>query len=46
MDINRDGKIGRDELVSYVNKTANFYGRRGSMTINVTITQSQFSTTT
>jgi len=46
MDINRDGKIGRDELASYVNKTADFYGRQGSMTINVTITQSQFSTTT
>ena len=46
MDINRDGKIGRDELTSYVNKTTDFYGRQGSMTINVTITQSQFSTTT
>ena len=46
MDTNRDGKIGRDELTSYVNKTADFYGRQGSMTINVTITQSQFSTTT
>jgi hypothetical protein len=46
MDTNRDGKIGRDELTSYVNKTADFYGRKGSMTINVTITQSYFSTTT
>ena len=46
MDTNRDGKIARDELTSYVNKTADFYGRHGSMTINVTITQSQFSTTT
>ena len=46
MDTNRDGKIGRDELTSYVNKTADFYGRKGSMTINVSITQSQFTTTT
>ena len=46
MDTNRDGKIGKDELTTYVNKTADFYGRQGSMTINVTITQSQFSTTT
>ena len=46
MDTNRDGKIGRDELTSYVNKTADFYGRQGSMTISVTITASQFSTTT
>ena len=46
MDTNRDGKIGRDELTSYVNKTADFYGRKGSLTINVSITQSQFTTTT
>jgi EF hand len=46
MDTNRDGKIGRDELTSYVNKTTDFYGRQGSMTISVSITPGQFSTLT
>ena len=45
MDTNGDGKIGKEELTSYINKTANFYGQKGSMTINVTIT-SQFNTIT
>ena len=46
MDTNRDGKIGRDELTSYVNKTTDFYGRKGSMTINVSLTLSEFIITT
>ena len=45
MDTNSDGKIGKEELTSYINRTANFYGQKGSMTINVTIT-SQFNTIT
>ena len=46
MDINHDGKIARDELATYVNKTTDFYGRKGSMTISVSITVSEFSITT
>ena len=56
IDTNRNGRIGRDELASYVNRTADggqsgkapfsTYGERGSMTISVSITTIQFSITT
>jgi hypothetical protein len=56
IDTNGDGKIRKDELISYVNKTAhngqsgtapfNTYGQQGSLTINVSITTIQFSITT
>ncbi len=56
IDTNGDGKIRKDELTSYLNRTAddrqsgrtpfNTYGSQGSLTINVSITTVRLSITT